>query len=222
MKFVKPPDNPTANVLLYGPPKTGKTTGAACAPGPLLLVNTDLPNATWFARRTHPKVQEVEYEGFASMVEIADQANKGTLPFKTVVIDTVGEQHRRLLEELGSRGDQPEPADLPGGQRPPGALLAGALRGPGQHGVRGPRYAGQGRVHRRGRAPARDRHDQPGPGPQADGDGRRGRLHRRGRRGGRRAALHGPTDQRRRTPGRRPLRRAGRRAGSYTWPSGSA
>ena len=107
MKFAKQPDSPTANVLLYGAAKTGKSTGAASAPGPVLLVNTDLPNATMFARRTHPKVQELEYQGFASMVEIADQVNKGKLPFKTVVIDTIGEQHRRLLEELGQRAISP-------------------------------------------------------------------------------------------------------------------
>jgi phage nucleotide-binding protein len=107
MKFVPPPENPTCNVLLYGGPKTGKTTGAASAPGPVLLVNTDLPNATMFARRQHRNVQELSYEGFQSMVEIANLANKGDLKFRTVVIDTVADQYRLLLDELSKRAVSP-------------------------------------------------------------------------------------------------------------------
>lgn len=109
MKFVTPPAAPKTNVLLYGAPKSGKSTAAASAPGPVLYLNTDLPNATWFAHRQHPGLLEVQYEGFHTMVEIVDSIQKKSLdPVpQTVVIDPVSELYRRLLEELSQRAVAP-------------------------------------------------------------------------------------------------------------------
>jgi hypothetical protein len=41
---------PYVNVLLVGPGKSGKTTGALSAPGPKLVLNFDQVNSTYFAR----------------------------------------------------------------------------------------------------------------------------------------------------------------------------
>lgn len=50
--FVENPPVPeTFNVLLYGPPKSGKSTAAATAPGPIIWVNAEGPNALGFAEK---------------------------------------------------------------------------------------------------------------------------------------------------------------------------
>lgn len=49
LNFVEPLTEAHMNILLYGPPKTGKTVGAATAPGPILYLNADRPNATRYA-----------------------------------------------------------------------------------------------------------------------------------------------------------------------------
>jgi hypothetical protein len=52
LMFETPPDLPeTVNFLLYGPPKTGKTSTAATAPGPNLWVNAEGPGALAYARK---------------------------------------------------------------------------------------------------------------------------------------------------------------------------
>ena len=56
LQFVKPGAEPHLNVCLFGPPKSGKTVGAASAPKPLLLLNADRPNAT---RYVHAKYGDV-------------------------------------------------------------------------------------------------------------------------------------------------------------------
>jgi hypothetical protein len=115
VKVVKPPDVPKRNVLLYGPPKTGKTIGAATAPGPLLYLNTDLPNATYGAhKRSQGRLLEVHYESFMdTVVPLGLQAASGEpivlddTQIETVVIDPVGELYRRVLEELSQRAIRP-------------------------------------------------------------------------------------------------------------------
>lgn len=93
-------DVPTINVALLGPPKTGKTMGAASAPGKVLYVNVDLPTATRFARKRYgDKVQEVAFEGMQTLVDVTHEAHDPKSEFKTVVIDTVGELYRLILEE---------------------------------------------------------------------------------------------------------------------------
>ena len=47
-----PPAPQTYNVLLYGPPKSGKSTAAATAPGPILWLNAEGAGALGYARKT--------------------------------------------------------------------------------------------------------------------------------------------------------------------------
>lgn len=119
MRFVKPPETPKANVLLCGPPKSGKTIGAATAPPGVLLLNFDLPNASRQAHLRHPdgSVMEPELpvfeEGggrplFGFMMEVMRALQQpGQNVCETVVVDTVGELYRRLLEEFSNRAVRP-------------------------------------------------------------------------------------------------------------------
>jgi hypothetical protein len=104
----KPVKDLHANILLYGEPKTGKSTGAASAPGPILYLNADAPNALVFARRTHgnDKITEVKVEGHATLLAAGRAIEKGE--FETVVIDTVGETYREVLDAASSRALRPQ------------------------------------------------------------------------------------------------------------------
>lgn len=94
------------NVVLYGPPKVGKTVAAASAPGPILYLNTDGPNALGFARRHFgsEKILEVEVKGKDSLAGALDVLRDGGKvagqQIQTVVLDSVGEAYRILLEEM--------------------------------------------------------------------------------------------------------------------------
>jgi hypothetical protein len=91
-----------ANVLLFGPPKTGKTTGAASAPGLIGYLNTEQPNSTEYAHMqdTEGRIKEllVPKDPKPLLSEVMrscyPQTGEG---FDTWVLDTVGELHRRLL-----------------------------------------------------------------------------------------------------------------------------
>jgi hypothetical protein len=91
-----------ANFLLYGPPKTGKTADACSAPGPVLLLTADTPNATRYAQLKYgDKVKVVRVQGLATLSTAMKAVQSGL--FKTVVLDPVNEVYTRLLEDL-SRG----------------------------------------------------------------------------------------------------------------------
>lgn len=101
---------PTQNIVLYGPSGTGKTIGAASAPGPVIVVNAEGSGGIRKARLMFgEKVQEVRMTGAAVLREVylylRDGDGKGR--FKTVVIDTVGEVYKALLDEMS--GDAPRP-----------------------------------------------------------------------------------------------------------------
>jgi hypothetical protein len=108
LQFVSPSAMaPTMNILLYGPSGTGKTVGATSAPGPVLVLNAEGPGALRKAREIHgaDKVREVAVTGKGVLDEAYLYLREGKGGEKTVVLDTVGETYRILLEEIG--GDRP-------------------------------------------------------------------------------------------------------------------
>lgn len=108
LSFVTPGDTPaTLNTLLYGPPGTGKSVAACSAPGPILYVNSEGPTALLKARQLNPKteIREVAFENAATLDQtylyLKDHGGKE----RTVVLDTIGEAHRALLDSYG--GERP-------------------------------------------------------------------------------------------------------------------
>lgn len=106
LEFVKEtgPDT-TFNVVLYGPAGTGKTVGATSAPGPVLVVNAEGPGAMRKARELHgaENVHEVEFQGRQTLEAVYHHLKDGKAPEKSLVIDTMGEVYRVLLEEIGGQ-----------------------------------------------------------------------------------------------------------------------
>ena len=88
--------------------KSGKTTGATSGEGKCLLINEDLPNATRFAHRvSFEEITEVVIETVADLTEIAVEVKAETLETDWIVLDPVGELHRRLLEDMSGRAIRP-------------------------------------------------------------------------------------------------------------------
>ncbi|WP_026912316.1 AAA family ATPase [Patulibacter minatonensis] len=116
LNFVDAPNAPdTFNVLLYGPPKSGKTAAAATAPGPILWVNLEGGGALGYARKVAASrgsdIHEVRVEKDDQIKPILDQVylhvRDGMAPkVKTVVIDTIGKVRDQLGRNIG-RGKQP-------------------------------------------------------------------------------------------------------------------
>jgi hypothetical protein len=100
-------DDAPLNVLLYGPPGSGKTVGATSAPGPVLLVNADRPNAARFAHSLRDDLDEVRLDGMSTLLDVSTEIQGGKTKYRTVVLDTVGEAHRILLEEASNRAVRP-------------------------------------------------------------------------------------------------------------------
>ena len=91
-----------ANVLLFGPAKTGKTTGAASAPGLIGFLNTEQPDSTEYAHAldTEGRIKEllVPKDPKPLLHEVMRSCYPETGEgFDTWVLDSVGELHRRLL-----------------------------------------------------------------------------------------------------------------------------
>src|SRR5215471_3945530 len=98
LQFVKPGAEPHLNVCLFGPPKSGKTVGAASAPKPLLLLNADRPNATRYVHAKYgDQVKEARIEGLDTLVQATHEIANGE--YASVVLDPIADVHRILLEE---------------------------------------------------------------------------------------------------------------------------
>ncbi|CAB4197797.1 phage_P_loop, phage nucleotide-binding protein [uncultured Caudovirales phage] len=102
----KPTESVTMNVVLYGPPKTGKTIAAASSPKQVLYVNCDLPNATRLAHKMNDGITEVQFEGLQTLIDVVVEL-KNSDTYKTVVVDPIGELYRRLLDEASNNAIRP-------------------------------------------------------------------------------------------------------------------
>lgn len=102
LNFLTPRERaPKTNVLLFGPPKRGKSTGAATAPGPILYLNAEPPNALDYPRSVSPEghIREFPMLGHQSLSDAWLYLRDGGGGEKTVVVDTVAELWRVLVEE---------------------------------------------------------------------------------------------------------------------------
>jgi hypothetical protein len=108
--FVEPEQVRYANLMLYGPPKTGKSAGAGTAPGRVLYLNADKRNATMYLHKhdTENRIKEPNMPRWDKenpsdkpvqrlMNRTAHSAMKGE--WDTIVADPMGELYRRLLIE---------------------------------------------------------------------------------------------------------------------------
>jgi hypothetical protein len=118
-----PGEHPHVNVLLYGPAKSGKTTGALSASDGKLTLNFDQINSTYFARKFRdpdgsiaevdmPRYEEGKLHTENLLNEVAVTYSRhfedGSQPiYGTVVADPIGQLHRRLLEDLSRKAVRP-------------------------------------------------------------------------------------------------------------------
>ena len=108
LEFQDPPSGVKPNVLLYGSTKVGKSWGAASAPGPILYINTDRPNAVakvWDLN--HEKMLVPRWQGLSTLIDSVHLV-QGKHDYETVVLDTVGDTYRSLVEEFSGRALRPQ------------------------------------------------------------------------------------------------------------------
>jgi hypothetical protein len=103
LTLVKPTEESTINAVLYGPPKSGKTVGAATAPGKLLYLNADTANATRFAH-SRRDFDEAHVEDLSTLIAAIDAADD----YDSVVLDPVADVYRVVLEGLSNRALSPQ------------------------------------------------------------------------------------------------------------------
>lgn len=92
----------TLNVVLYGPGGIGKTTSALGAPGPVVYANAEGPNAALFARKMYGNnhIREVEVNSKQDLEQIYLYLKDGGQGEKSLVIDSLGEVHARILKSI--------------------------------------------------------------------------------------------------------------------------
>lgn len=107
LDFIEPSERVTANYLLYGPAKRGKTNAAVQAPGPVLLCNADVGNATRFAHQKH-EFREIEFRGVETLETLKAYAKAPDPPFKTIIIDPIADLYRILIEKQSGMALSPQ------------------------------------------------------------------------------------------------------------------
>lgn len=107
LSFVDPAERPAQlNALLYGGVGIGKSTGACSAPGPVLVVEAEPGNPLDFARRKfgNDHIRQVDMTGGEVLDEVGLYLREGGDGARTVVLDSLGEIYRVLVEELAADG----------------------------------------------------------------------------------------------------------------------
>lgn len=115
LTFVKAASAPeTFNVLLYGRPKSGKSTAAATAPGPILWVNAEGPGALGYARKIAgsrgTRIDEIEFsverDPVGTLEEVYKYLRSDQSDHRTVVVDTLAKVRDVLVAKLVVKGSK--------------------------------------------------------------------------------------------------------------------
>lgn len=116
LAFVEAPAAPEhLNVLLYGQPGSGKSTAAASAPGPILWVNADGPNALAYARKvaraSKTSIFEVRIEPGQDARSVLREVmvhvkERKTPEVQTVVLDPIGKIRDALIAQIVQQGSK--------------------------------------------------------------------------------------------------------------------
>lgn len=93
-------------VVLWAAPGEGKSVAAASAPGPVLVVSADRPNAYRFARRYHAEteIREVRFAGEQTLAEVYRYL-KAEPDVETVILDPFHNIYDALVDRVPRRGD---------------------------------------------------------------------------------------------------------------------
>lgn len=104
LTFETPETRTTLNVLLYGGPGSGKTTGALGAPGPVLLLNAEGKSGPSYARKIYgaDQIHEVKMTGSSALEAVLMHIRNGCKE-RTVVLDSLGEIYKVLVEDISGR-----------------------------------------------------------------------------------------------------------------------
>ena len=103
LTFVTPTtEDQPLKALLYGPPGCGKTVAACSAPGPILYVNAEGADALTFSRKLYgdEHIREVAFKGKQTLIDVFVYLRAGEGGEQTVVVDSIGEVYRVLIEEI--------------------------------------------------------------------------------------------------------------------------
>ena len=117
LQFVEEPGAPdTANFLLYGPPKSGKSSAAATAPGPILWLSAEGPGALAYARKIarerNTRIMEVRLtngdDAKQTLREILlyVKRTEGKDAPVSVVVDTLAKVREALIVQLVQQGSK--------------------------------------------------------------------------------------------------------------------
>lgn len=113
LPFVTPPsgdEQKYLNVVLYGDDGIGKTAQALGAPGPVLYLNAEGPNAAAFARKLHgdDHIREVVIETKADLDAAYMYLKDGGDGEQSVVLDSLGEIRSRVMRSMAGNPDRPQ------------------------------------------------------------------------------------------------------------------
>lgn len=103
------PATTTLRILLYSSAGNGKTSAAFTAPSPIILINADRPTASRAARKRNPQTEviEVQFAGAETLTDVYLRVKNGETDAQTVVLDTVGEAYRMLLDQAAGSAARP-------------------------------------------------------------------------------------------------------------------